>query len=259
MRWSHADITDNFAIKRYTSINYKSLSHLIAYGADHAQHVSISKESRAQYPFLLDTYAFKVARIEPENNIEMILKAFKGSRHKLVIVGNWEASDYGKRLKATYSQEINIFILDPIYEQRQLDELRSNCFIYIHGHSAGGTNPSLVEAMFLGLPIFAYDCPYNRATMENAGVYFKSSESLNQVIENLPVSELIAHKTKMKEIADRRYTWKEIANGYSNLIKSFGYNYKKRKVNSNWSKVPKSTLINNELAHLKRPMQYFED
>lgn len=259
VKWSHADITDNYAIKRYTSINYKSLSQLIEYGADHTIKVPISKNSREEMPFLNGTYAFKVARIEPENNIEMVLKAFVKSSYMLVIVGNWDASDYGRRLKETFQCESNIYILDPIYDQHRLDELRSNCFIYMHGHSAGGTNPSLVEAMYLGLSIFAFDCPYNRATMEKTGVFFKDAVHLREIVKSIPMNEIIQMGEDMKEIADRRYTWSVIATKYANLINAFDYNYVKRKVDSHWVRVSPKDLIANEMAHLKRPINYFED
>jgi glycosyltransferase involved in cell wall biosynthesis len=259
VKWSHADITDNFAIKRYTSINYKSLSHLIEYGADHARSVRVSAASKRKYPFLQSTYAFKVARIEPENNVHLILEAFKGGSFNLVVVGNWDASEYGKNLKTRFQEEPNLFLLDPIYDQEQLDELRSNCFLYVHGHSAGGTNPSLVEAMFLGLPVFAFDCPYNRATMENQGVYFKTANDLSTAIQDLPIPTLLEAGNEMQAIASRRYTWEEIARKYANLIHSFDYAYIKQKVESHWTELSQANLLLNEVAHLKRPINYFEE
>ena len=89
------------------------------------------------------------------------------SEENLVFVGNWERSEYGQFLKEKYSAFSNLHLLDPVYESHTVNWLRSNASLYVHGHSAGGTNPSLVEAMNLGLPILAFDCVYNRATTED--------------------------------------------------------------------------------------------
>jgi glycosyltransferase involved in cell wall biosynthesis len=103
-------------------------------------------------------YAVKVCRIEPENNVHLVLTAFQNTPNRnIVIVGNWENSDYGKRLKKAYKNLPNITLLEPIYEQREIDMIRGNANLYIHGHSNGGTNMSLIEAMYLGLPVFSFD------------------------------------------------------------------------------------------------------
>lgn len=75
-------------------------------------------------------------------------------------------------LKDKYGDCENIHLLSPIYDVKVLNVLRSHCCYYIHGHSAGGTNPSLVEAMFFNKPILAYDVIYNRETTENKADYF---------------------------------------------------------------------------------------
>ena len=122
----------------------------------------------------------RVCRIEPENNVHVVLKAFAQLPEKtFVMVGNWNNSEYGKSMKADYGNYSNIHLLDPIYDQVKLDKLRSNCLVYIHGHSAGGTNPSLVEAMYLGRPVIAFDVSYNCVTTENKALYFKNGKKFN--------------------------------------------------------------------------------
>jgi len=212
VKYSHIDISDNEAIQDYTSARYGSLSRIIEYGADHTLKTTISKESKNKYSFLHNPYAFKVCRIEPENNVHLILEAFDITRKMpLVIVGNWDKSQYGASLKEKYLNHPAIHIIDPIYDQEKLDELRSNAALYVHGHTAGGTNPSLVEAMYLGLPIIANGVSYNRVTTENKAIYFNDLRSLVDEIDQIYTSKLMAIGKEMGKIAQRRYTWKHIA------------------------------------------------
>ena len=164
-------------------------------------------------------YAFSVCRIEPENNIHVILAAFETIiRMPVVIVGNWSVGDYGRKLKARYSNNDHIQLFDPIYEQDRLNGLRANCTIYLHGHSCGGTNPSLVEAMYLGLPVIAFDVNFNRETTEGKARYFSSPEELRQICETIADHDLREIGAAMKETANRRYTWQRISECYSKLF-----------------------------------------
>lgn len=215
-------ISDNQGIKDYATDVYKRDSVLIEYGGDNAKPVHNDKRLKEKYGLEPHKYVFKVARIEPENNIEMILKAFqKIPDETLVLVGNWNKNNFGRLMREEYGNLPNIKLLDPIYEPSELNLLRSNCKLYIHGHSVGGTNPSLVEAMSLQLPIIAYDVIYNRETTENKARYFKSYEDLIKEVKyfnaNSEIRKVLAGN--MKEIADRRYTWKIISNKYESLFK----------------------------------------
>jgi len=259
VKYSHADITDNEAIQKYTAIHYKTLSYLVAYGADHVAPRGLTPNDYTKYPFLFKPYAFKVCRIEPENNVHIILETYAQlEKHTLIIVGNWKHSLYGKNLKAQYKHHKNIHLLDPIYDQIALDKLRSNCDLYLHGHSAGGTNPSLVEAMYLGLPILAFDVSYNKATTEQKAFYFKNKEQLTHLIQTTKNSAFKNMAQEMKTIADRRYTWKAIAQKYYNLIISFDYAYKKNTVIPNIQKLPKAYFKSGNTAHLLNTTPFYE-
>ena len=211
-------IADNKAIQDYVTDEYKKPSELIAYGGDHARKVDLTKEVQQHYSIPL-RYAFKVCRIEPENNIHLILEAFSNSPLPLVIIGNWDKSEYGRELKQKYASYPSTFLLDPIYKQDILDQIRSNCSVYVHGHSAGGTNPSLVEAMNLGLPVFALDVCYNKETTFNEACYFKTAVELKTLIQNTSISKLIKLGQKMNEIAIKEYTWEKISSQYFELLK----------------------------------------
>ena len=104
------------------------------------------------------------------------------------------------------------------YNQQILNQIRSNCYFYVHGHSAGGTNPSLVEAMFLELPIIAYSADYNKETTHFKANYFETKDDLILILKNLHKAELEKNGASMKEIADENYTWKLISEKYKRLF-----------------------------------------
>ena len=214
-------ISDNKVIQDYVYSTYQVNSELIAYGADHSNKVNLSQEVRSQYPLLEQPYAFKVCRIEPENNVSLILEAFSEYPDlNIIIVGNWNNSSYGKALKVRFEGLKNIKLLDPIYDQAILDQFRSNCLVYIHGHSAGGTNPSLVEAMYLGLPIMAYGVAYNMETTANQATYFNTKDDLIALLKHTSTNELDVMGNNLKRIADTEYKWDIISNKYASLFTS---------------------------------------
>ena len=96
--------------------------------------------------------------------------------------------------------------------------IRSSCLVYLHGHSAGGTNPSLVEAMFLGLPVYAYEVGYNRETTEQGAHYFSDAKELAGLVAEYDAQSLSSMGRQMAEIANRRYRWKAIAEQYAALL-----------------------------------------
>lgn len=212
-------ITDNKGIQDYVMNEYGKRSTLIAYGGDHAISNTFSKEDQekvlSNYGLAKDEYAITVCRIEPENNCHVTLEAFSRSNKPLVFIGNWDKSEYGRDLKSKYSQHKNIKILDPIYEINTLYALRNNAAMYIHGHSAGGTNPSLVEAMFFGKPIIAYSVVYNKETTENCAMYFENVDDLYNIITNENI-DFVAQGKELRKIADIRYAWSTIIKQYEN-------------------------------------------
>lgn len=223
VKYAHKTITDNSVIQEYAQSEYEITSELIEYGGDHVHKDFHYNYTLKKYQLNGDFYALKVARIEPENNIHVVLSAFSKTNTNLVIIGNWNNSEYGKKLKSTYSNFPQLHLFDPIYDQKELDALRQGAKLYIHGHSAGGTNPSLVEAMCLGLPIISYDVDFNRATTENQALFFANEKELLQKVSELQFYNLKELGGVMSEIAHRRYSWHVIAEKYHKLILSKEY------------------------------------
>ena len=219
---NYADIvvSDNKAIQDYVVSEYGKPSELIAYGGDHVQCdvTDIESHTLLKYGLEENQYSFSLCRIEPENNVHVTLEAFARTGEKLVFVGNWLNSTYGKDLLAKYEHCSNIQMESPIYDLKVLNVLRSNCVFYLHGHSAGGTNPSLVEAMFFAKPILSFDCSYNRESTENKANYFID---VNQLVDLLskPMDQFVLNGSSMVEIAKRRYCWSIIAAQYEKLYK----------------------------------------
>jgi glycosyltransferase involved in cell wall biosynthesis len=219
VRFADTIVVDNEAIQEYVTRFYHKESTLITYGADHLGKDIPGQEQR----ILLDSYflqpgnyALSICRIEPENNCHLILKAFADCGEKLVFIGNWHRSKYGWDLHRAYNSCPNIRLLDALYDFEPLYALRTNCKFYIHGHSAGGTNPSLVEAMLLGAPVLAFDCIYNKKTTEYKANYYTDEESLINAI-HCDKEELAQNGVAMREIAKKRYVWKVIVKQYENL------------------------------------------
>lgn len=215
VRLAHKVVADNAAIADYVQATYGVTCNVIAYGGDHAVVVADESIDELKLP---QRYAFSVCRIEPENNVHLILEAFaRQNSIAVVIVGNWNNSLYGRELRARYSTASEVYILDPIYELGKLKALRSSAAIYVHGHSAGGTNPSLVEAMHFGKTVFAFDCEFNRATTENKALFFKDVAELSELLRASDPS-ISQVGPAMREIAQRRYTWDAVADAYFDLL-----------------------------------------
>ena len=215
VRFANVIITDNKGIQDYVKQEYKKETTLIAYGGDHAL-IDLAQERETeilkQYGLEAGGYSMSVCRIEPENNCHMTLEAFKNSKERLVFIGNWYRNDYSRKLKEEYSKYSNITLLNSIYDLDILYTLRKNTRYYIHGHSAGGTNPSLVEAMFFGRPILSFDVIYNRETTKNKAHYYTNADDLQQLIK-----QGVDNGKELKQIACEQYTWSKIAKEYEAL------------------------------------------
>lgn len=216
IKYGDVIISDNQGIRDYVKEEYGIDSELIAYGGDHALTSSSSRETDSvlnSYGIKAKEYALAICRIEPENNVHLILEAFEKTKKKLVFIGNWNNGEYGKELAEKYKNSEYVKITPAVYDLGKLNILRSKCSLYLHGHSAGGTNPSLVEAMFFNVPILAFDCVYNRESTEGKAYYFKDADDLTSILDNGNL-DLQSNADSMSEIANRRYRWETIARQY---------------------------------------------
>lgn len=212
MRWADVIVSDNKGIQDFVQRTYGREARLIAYGGDHALRDVSQRRQRA----ILDFYGLEpggydlsVCRIEPENNCHLTLRAYEDSRRNIVMVGNWNHSDYSRELYNKYKNHHNVRMLKAIYDLDILYALRGNARVYVHGHRAGGTNPSLVEAMFFGRPILAFDVIYNRETTQGKAYYYSDADTLRALLKRDDLDGSVTTAT-----ARREYIWGEIARQY---------------------------------------------
>ena len=215
------NIVDNKLYKNSLIKNFKSKSSVVAYGGDHGSVPSKSDKSNflCKYPFIKTNFALSVSRAQVDNNLHLVLNAFESINDlPIVLISNWSLNSYGKNLYNKYKDKKNFFLINAVYDLKELNFLRSNAHIYIHSHSRCGAAPSLIEAMYLSIPIISIDNPVNRETTKNKAIYFKSKNDLVEKINSLSKEKINKNSLWMKKIADSNYTWDKISNRYKNLM-----------------------------------------
>lgn len=217
---SNSVIIDNVSFEEYLYEEYGIQAILAEYGGDHAVTSPLTMEIKIKYPFLNNSYDLSVSRAQVDMNIHILIEAYKSVPNRnLVVISNWHISEYGKKLLAENKDKYpNIILLPAIYELSVLNAIRCHCELYIHSHSLCGTAPSLVEAMYLNLPVIAYDVPANLATTENMAIYFKDTSTLISILNHLDKDKLDDIRDSMFEISHRRYNWKRISEVYKSCI-----------------------------------------
>jgi glycosyltransferase involved in cell wall biosynthesis len=217
----HGDwlIADSPVIQAYIEETYGRRPVFIPYGAEAVERSD--DRHLQQFSVAPRKYLLAVSRLVPENNLEMMIRGHLAtqSSHPLLIVGN-TSTPFGQRLLRRY-RCARVRFTEGIFEQPVLDALRKGALLYLHGHSVGGTNPSLLEAMACGAPICAHDNPFNR-TVLGADAFFFETE--NQVKDNLlqafrgaiPGEWPARNLRKIRE----QYSWERITDAYERLLRN---------------------------------------
>jgi glycosyltransferase involved in cell wall biosynthesis len=210
-------VADSPAIKAYIESTYTKSAVYIPYGAE-----CLEKPN----PGYLDDLALKpkgyflvIARLQPDNHIEEIIRGVVHSKSRLplVIIGN-QHTKYARQLTKKYSSTSVIF-RGSEFNQERLNVLRYYCAAYFHGHSAGGTNPSLLEAMAASAPIYAHKNKFNQAVCGDDVCYFETSKELSALLnEHVSVagwaSKINNNLNKIREV----YSWDMVFEQYMNLF-----------------------------------------
>ena len=209
-RFSDALIADNEAIQSHLLEAYGKQSFLIAYGAEQVE--AAVDEHLAEYDVEAGEYYMLVARLEPENNIEMILQGYResGTSQPMLVIGN-TATKYGQQLVEMFADTPGIRFLGGIFDYKILSSLRWLSRCYFHGHSVGGTNPSLLEAMASNALIAIHDNPFNAAVVGEHALRFNSAADVKEIIESDLDSQRESMVEANREKIETRYTWDRAA------------------------------------------------
>ena len=218
-RWAQAVIADSQGIVDYLLTQHGIIATYIAYGAPSVQPhpqrlIEVGVPPRG--------YHLTVARFEPENHVADIVEGYvlSDSRLPLLVVGDAAYSDrYRQVVLAAAGGDPRVRFLGSIWDQELLDALYASSASYLHGHSVGGTNPSLLRAMGAGAPVIANDVPFNREVARDNGRYCRTAEELARELDLLEAdlpSALARGEAGRLDIT-ARYQWDEVAATYEKL------------------------------------------
>lgn len=218
IRYSHHVIADSTTVRDYLQWQYGVRAKFIPYGAEIFD--GTREEHLQEFGLQCGAYSMLVARMEPENNIEMVLEGFCRARpdQRLLIIGDTSHS-YGKHLRRRYGGSAGVHFGGALFDQERLHSLRSGCVYYFHGHSVGGTNPSLLEAMASKAVVVAHDNPFNRAVLGKNALYFADARGVAAILERkTPAPE----ESEMVETNFRKiqslYSWEKITSAYEQFM-----------------------------------------
>ncbi len=218
VRWADRLIADSRGIQAYYRRRYGVDTEYLAYGAPVLGACAPTK--LAEVGVSPHRYHLVVARLEPENNVHAIIDGYVQSdaEHPLVVVGG---APYGERYIQSLRSRADerVTFLGGVWDQVLLNELYSCCLTYFHGHSVGGTNPSLLRAMGAAAPVVSIDVEFNREVLGDTGVYFGSSADIAAAVaaaESDPEASR-ARGRRGQERAASLYDWDEVARGYEEL------------------------------------------
>lgn len=214
VKYSHYLIADNMGIHDYYKEKYGKESKFLAYGAD--IHDDFKVEYLEEFGLKSEEYYILIARLEPENNIVMAIEGYlhskENGRRPLIVVGKTN-TPHGKELVEKYGNERNVEFVGGIYDFKKLDSVRHFSKAYFHGHSVGGTNPSLLEAMAAGCFIFAHDNIFNRAVLKENAFYYPSADKVTEYlnrIDTIAEGSKIQYTARNIEVIRNEYSWESL-------------------------------------------------
>ena len=223
-------IVDAQAMKNYVDNKYLGKTTYLSYGINVPERVTWNGEAvkllknYTSIEISPGDYYLVVARLEPENNIYTIIDAFTQAEIPipLLVVGDFTSEEYKEEIEAVAEEctQPGVIFLGSIYNQKLLDMLRQNCCAYIHGHSVGGTNPSLLEAAISRNVIIAHDNQFNREVCGTSAVYFKNEIDLSRKIKSVYKHQQSYFKLKddVYYRVKNNYLWDRITEGYLSLF-----------------------------------------
>lgn len=218
VKYSHYYVADSRVIKSYLADKYNISSEYIPYGAD-----VYSDQEREQYEFneaMKEDYFLLMARMEPENNIETILDGFNrsNSNRKFKVLGD-TGNRFGKYITNKFNNDERIEFKGAIFDTPKVRSLQNNSYLYFHGHSVGGTNPSLLEAMASEALIAAHNNPFNKSVLSTDAFYFSNASEVQELVETVqrqdPEKSMVMNN--LHKIQDQ-FNWERVIDQYEEFI-----------------------------------------
>ncbi|WP_082487342.1 DUF1972 domain-containing protein [Leifsonia sp. Root112D2] len=220
VQWSDALIADAQGIADYYSHEFSAETQLLTYGAPLL--VAQPSDRLSELGLSADDYHLVVARFEPENHVDVIVDGYRKSSAKkpLIVVGGAPyAARYTEGIAASAANDDRIRLVGSIYDQELLDQLYAHACTYLHGHSVGGTNPSLLRAMGAATPVIAFDVIFNREVLGPDGQYFANVDAVARYVNEAESAPQMTSQNgnRLQARARARYDWEDVATGYESL------------------------------------------
>jgi glycosyltransferase involved in cell wall biosynthesis len=228
VRLADALIADASGIAAYYVDEFGADTELLAYGAPVQDAPGSARVE--ELGLLPQQFHLVVARFEPENHVLEIVEGYHRSDAELplVVVGSAPyADEYTARIENVAAVDPRIRLLGGVWDQEQLDQLYANALTYLHGHSVGGTNPSLLRAMGAATGVLAFDVVFNREVLGIEGEYFRTIDDVAEVVRKaeLNAGDMFLRGLALRERARRRYRWDDVASGYEELLQRLSSGY----------------------------------
>jgi len=215
-------IADAQAIADHVFTAYGRTCTVIPYGADV---IDPGSDRLAELEVIRRDYHLIVARLEPENHVLEAVHGYTISEETrpLLVVGSAPYSQwYIDRVQEVAAESQSVRMLGAIYDRELLDQLYANARSYIHGHSVGGTNPSLLRAMGAGAPVLAFDCEFNREVTADGAFFWSDAESLATVLDEIAEGEADEQLAEFSQVGRQRiaeyYQWDSVTDDYEAML-----------------------------------------
>lgn len=219
VRLSDALIADAQGIADYYLAEFGATTDLISYGAPQLAPSALANLDPGLTP---KEFFLIVARFEPENHVLEAVRGYAMSTAAgpLIVVGSAPFSaEYTKAINRVADGDGRIHMQGGIWDQARLDALYAGALVYLHGHSVGGTNPSLLRAMGAGTATAAFDVSFNREVLGDDGVYWVNPGDLRSEIEaaELARDHAVSRGERLKRRALAEYNWDDVTTKYEQL------------------------------------------
>lgn len=211
-------VADSLGIQAFLKKKYRKESTYIAYGAHPFD--SPDPEILKHYQLESGNFNMVMARFEPENNIDMVLEGVvsSGDNKTMIVVGNYNTTKHGPYLTAKYKNHANIRFMGGIFKLEHLNSLRYYSNLYFHGHSVGGTNPSLLEAMASQALVVAHHNDFNRGVLGDNAYYFSNADEVKKILLTIKKSDNLPFVRANFEKIAREFNWDTINGKYLQLF-----------------------------------------